>query len=148
MGLIVVSFAGKGAKAEVICHPEPFNRRKNKRRREMVLKEIDGRSADFNVGGSNRTKIMTAYKENCVQIACFLNDFGALSPRILMKLGTGNKTSSILTKNYYGWFERIKRGTYMITEKGKLEIKEFPDLIEYYKEKISSCEAFNIPNSN
>lgn len=148
LGLIVVSFAGKGTKAEVICHPEPVNRRKNKRRREMVLKEIDCRSADFNVGGSNRTKIMTAYKENCVQIACFLNDFGALSPRILMKLGTGNKTSSILTKNYYGWFERIKRGTYMITEKGKHEIKEFPDLIEYYKEKISSCEAFNIPNSN
>lgn len=138
LGLIVVSFTGKRSKAEVICQPGTFNRRKNKRKREMVLKEIEGRSADFNVGGSSRTKIMTAYKENCVQIACYLQNFGPLSPKALRKMGTGDKTSSILTKNYYGWFERIKRGTYMVTEKGKQEIKEFPDLLNYYIEKFGS----------
>lgn len=138
LGLIVVSFTGKRSKAEVICQPGTFNRRKNKRKREMVLKEIEGRSADFNVGGSSRTKIMTAYKENCVQIACYLENFGPLSPKALRKMGTGDKTSSILTKNYYGWFERIKRGTYMVTEKGKQEIKEFPDLLNYYIEKFGS----------
>jgi hypothetical protein len=140
LGLIVVSFSGKGAKAEIIFPPTSFNRRKSigqyRLKRVAIMKEINGRSADFNVGGSNRTKIMTAYKENCIQIACYLEKFGSLSPKVLIQMGTGNKTSSILTQNYYGWFERIKRGTYVISEKGKQEVKEYPDLLNYYLEKL------------
>jgi hypothetical protein len=140
LGLIVVSFAGMGIKAEIMFPPSPFNHRKSisqsKVKRKAILKEIEGRSADFNVGGSTRTKIMTAYKESCIQIGCYLEKLGPLSPKVLIQLGTGDKTSSILTKNYYGWFERIKRGTYEITEKGKQEINEFPDLMNYYLSKL------------
>lgn len=140
LGLIIVSSPGMRARAEIIFPPTPINHRKkigqNKLKREAVMKEINGRSADFNVGGSNRTKIMTAYKENCIQIACYLENFGSLSPRALIQLGTGDKTSSILTKNYYNWFERIKRGTYVISEKGRQEVKEYPELWNYYLEKL------------
>jgi hypothetical protein len=140
LGLIVVSFPGNRSKADILIHPAPFNRKigvgRNKIKRNAILKEISGRSADFNVGGSTRTKIMTAYKENCIQIASFLNTMGPLSPRALIQLGTGDKTPSILTKNYYGWFERIKRGTYIISEKGKLEVEEYKDLIHYYLQKL------------
>jgi hypothetical protein len=133
LGLIVVTFSGKRAKADIIFHPTPFHRRKSmaqsKLKRERVMTEINGRSADFNVGGSNRTKIMTSYKENCIQIACYLEKFGPLSPKALVQIGTGHKTSSILSKNYYGWFERIKRGSYVISQKGKQEVKEYPDQI-------------------
>ncbi|MGF6949326.1 hypothetical protein QF028_001831 [Neobacillus sp. B4I6] len=132
LGLIVVSSPGKRGRAEIIFEPTPFIRRKNKRKRDSIMKEINGRSADYNVGGSNRTKIMTAYKENCIQIACYLENLGPLSPKMLNQLGSGKNTSSVLTKNYYGWFERIKRGIYVITEKGKEEIKEYPELINYY----------------
>jgi hypothetical protein len=103
------------------------------------MKEIEGRSADYNIGGSNRTKIMTAYKENCIQIACYLELFGPLSPKALREKGTGSKTSSILTKNYYGWFERVKRGVYVINEKGKKEVKEYPELIDYYLEQANTA---------
>ncbi|QIZ09049.1 hypothetical protein HFZ78_22025 [Priestia megaterium] len=132
LGLIVVSSPGKWGRAEIIFEPTPFIRRKNKRKQDSIMKEINGRSADYNVGGSNRTKIMTAYKENCIQIACYLENLGPLSPKKLNQLGSGKNTSSVLTKNYYGWFERIKRGIYVITEKGKEEIKEYPELINYY----------------
>ncbi len=85
LGLIVVSNPSRRAKAEIILHPTHFDRSKSMRlskaKRRSLLKEIEDRSADFNVGGSNRTKIMTAYKENCIQIACYLNDFGPLSPK-------------------------------------------------------------------
>ena len=142
LGLIVVSSPGKRAKAEVIFHPTLFNRRKsmgqNKVKRAAILKEIKGRSANFNVGGSNRTKIMTAYKESCIQIACYLSEFGPLSPKNLIEMGTGDKTSSILIKNYYGWFERIKRGIYVISEKGRKEIKEYPELLNFYLNDINT----------
>ncbi|MBM7653466.1 DUF2161 domain-containing phosphodiesterase [Neobacillus cucumis] len=145
LGLIVVSNPTKRAKTEVLFHPTPFNRGKSRGqsrlKRDAVLKEINGRSADFNVGGSSRVKIMTAYKENSIQIACYLSHFGPLSPKKLIQLGTGDKTSSILVKNYYSWFERIKRGTYCLTEKGQEEIKEFPDLYNYYLNGISKHEV-------
>ncbi|WP_078381779.1 DUF2161 domain-containing phosphodiesterase [Sutcliffiella halmapala] len=140
LGLILVSFTGKRKKAEIIFEPASFDRgkslRQNKRKREALLKEINGRSSDSNVGGSNRTKIMTAYKENCIQIACYLEQFGPLSPKALGEMGTGKKTSSILTKNYYKWFERIKRGTYIISEKGKEELKEYLELVDYYLARV------------
>ncbi len=140
LGLIVVSFSGRGKRVEVMFDPVPFDRarsmRQNKRKRDALMKEMDGRSSDVNLGGSNRVKIRTAYKENCVQIACYLKKFGPLSPKALRELGTGEKTSSILTKNYYRWFERVKRGTYVISEKGQKELRDHPELVEYFLKKV------------
>lgn len=140
LGLIVVSFSGRGKRVEVIFDPVPIDRarsmRQNKRKRDALMKEMEGRSSDVNLGGSNRVKIRTAYKENCVQIACYLERLGPLSPKALRELGTGEKTSSILTKNYYRWFERVKRGTYVISEKGKKELREHPELVNYFLKKV------------
>ena len=67
LGLILVSFQGNRANAEILFHPTPFNRSQSKGRREQeakassfLMKEMEGRSADYNVGGSDRTKILTA----------------------------------------------------------------------------------------
>ncbi|KAA0547014.1 hypothetical protein FZW96_13600 [Bacillus sp. BGMRC 2118] len=138
LGLITVTFSGNRKKVEVIFDPSSFDRRRsyNKRRRAALLNEINGRSADYNIGGSNKTKIMTAYKENCIQIACFLDKHGQLSPKALKQMGTGEKTSSILTKNYYNWFNRSKRGIYELTEKGKTEMKEHPEIYEYWCQSL------------
>lgn len=145
LGLIVVSFPGNHSKADILIHPTSFHRKiaagRNKMKREAILKEISGRSADFNIGGSSRTKIMTAYKENCIQIACILNNMGPLSPKALKVMGAGDKIPSILTNNYYGWFKRIKRGTYAITEKGRLEVQEYQELVNYYLEKLDISDG-------
>ncbi|MCM3575173.1 DUF2161 family putative PD-(D/E)XK-type phosphodiesterase [Mesobacillus subterraneus] len=134
LGLIIVSLAGNQKKIEFKVHPEPYKRMtsKNTRKKAALIKEIEGRSADYNIGGSNKTKIMTAYKENCIQIACYLEKLGQMSPKALVALGTGDKTPLILQKNYYKWFERVERGIYVITEQGKADLKDYPELVEYY----------------
>lgn len=134
LGLIIVSLAGNQKKIEFKVHPEPYKRMtsKNTRKKVALIKEIEGRSADYNIGGSNKTKIMTAYKENCIQIACYLEKLGQMSPKALVALGTGDKTPLILQKNYYKWFERVERGIYVITEQGKADLKDYPELVEYY----------------
>ena len=134
LGLIIVSFSGNRKSVEFKVHPEPYKRMtsKNTRKKAALIKEIEGRSADYNIGGSNKTKIMTAYKENCIQIACYLEKLGQMSPKALVALGTGNKTPLILQKNYYKWFERVERGIYVITEQGKKELEDYPELVEYY----------------
>nr|WP_272495787.1 DUF2161 domain-containing phosphodiesterase [Bacillus pinisoli] len=136
---MIITFSGNRKTVEVVFHPSEYVKKKkrNNRFRRSLLKEIDGRSADYNIGGSSRTKIMTAYKENCIQIASYLQHYGPLSPKALRELGTGDKTPSILSKNYYQWFERVSRGVYVITEKGIEDLTEFPDLVQYYNQKIS-----------
>lgn len=139
LGLIIVNFLKSGAKMEVVVSPAPFDgvksRQLNKRKREQLLKEIEGRNGDYNIGGSNKTKIMTAYKESCIQIATLLKLHGSLTPKLLRQMGTGDKTLAILNKNYYGWFDKIQRGTYAISEKGKKELVEFPQQVHYFSEQ-------------
>ncbi|WP_100333523.1 DUF2161 domain-containing phosphodiesterase [Bacillus alkalisoli] len=134
LGLIVVAFTASRKRAEVVFEPTtyPGKVRKNNQKRDAILKEVNGRSGDYNLGGSSKTKIMTAYKENCIQIASLLEKHGPLSPKKLKELGTGDKTPSILAKNYYDWFDRVKRGTYVVNEKGIKEIKEHIELVDYY----------------
>jgi hypothetical protein len=136
LGLIVVTFLKSGAKLDVIFPPGPYNRQSSiqsyKRKRKKLLEEIAGRKINKNLGGSSQTKIMTAYKETCIHIAYCLQKYGPLSPKVLRQMGTGDKTLSILSKNYYGWFRRVERGVYGLTEVGKKEIKDFPQAVKYY----------------
>ncbi|AMQ06329.1 DUF2161 domain-containing phosphodiesterase [Sporosarcina psychrophila] len=140
LGLILVSFLENDAQVEIVFHPASFDRKKSmqrsKKKRNAMLTEMEGRLGDYNIGGSCQTKIMTAYKENCIHIACCLLELGPLSPKSLRKMGTGEKTLTILNKNYYGWFDKIQRGIYMISDIGKNELHEFPDLISYYHEVV------------
>lgn len=146
LGLIIVSFQKEGARMDKIISPSSFDRKKSmqssKKKRETLLNEMKGRHKGYNVGGSNNTKIMTAYKENCIHIACCLEHYGPLSPKALRQMGTGKKTLSILNQNYYRWFERIRRGTYVISETGKNELKAYPHLAQYYH-PLTSHKGFN-----
>ncbi|MGG1658532.1 DUF2161 domain-containing phosphodiesterase [Brevibacillus sp. NRS-1366] len=136
LGLILVSFSANGAAMEIKIHPGPFDRLKSKQRnqknRNKVIAEIRGRYGDYNVGGSNQTKIMTAYKQSCIQIASLLQKFGPLSPKQLRQMGTGDKTLSMLSKNYYGWFQKMSRGVYAVTDAGLHEIEAYPELVSHY----------------
>jgi len=133
VGLIFVSPNGRRPKVEVIFHPLPFERRKRKSAHRAVLQEIERRSADFNEGGCCRRKIVTAYRENAVQVACYLTETGPTSPKALRDLGTGPKTYGILYHNVYGWFERIGKGVYALSAKGRAELAQYPELVEHYR---------------
>ncbi|PLS17363.1 hypothetical protein CVD28_12415 [Bacillus sp. M6-12] len=147
LGLILVSFQKSGISMEIAISPGPFDRLKsmqyNRKKRDFIIAEIDGRNGDYNIGGSSKTKIITAYKETCIQIACLLERFGPLSPKALREMGTGDKTLSILNKNYYRWFDKIKRGTYTISSLGKKELEHFPEQVQYfYRLYDGSSETF------
>ncbi|MDS9470860.1 DUF2161 family putative PD-(D/E)XK-type phosphodiesterase [Sporosarcina pasteurii] len=140
VGLIVISFQKNKEQLQVIHHPVSFDRVKSmqlsKKRRTRLLAEIEGRTGDFNIGGSSQMKIMTAYKETCIHIACCLIHHGPLSAKVLREIGTGDKTSRILIRNYDEWFERIERGVYAISEKGKKDLKDYPEFVEHYMKLV------------
>ena len=142
LGLIFVSYGRPNrGRMELVFHPLPFSRRKNGKQRRAVIREIRGRSGDFNTGGSAGKKIMTAYRETCIHIACCLEAKGSQSPRQLRELGTGPKTQDILYQNHYGWFDRIDRGLYDISASGRRALVEYGEIADLYRNNQYSSSS-------
>lgn len=139
IGLILVSPVTGGV--EIVFHPLPFDRKRNTRERRTIIAEIAGRSGDYNRGGSNRCKIFTAYRENALFVACCLERFGPLSPRRLRALGTGPKTLGILSRNVYGWFERVGRGLYGVRSEGRAALGEHPEIAAHCARKLDQRDG-------
>ncbi|OZQ60551.1 hypothetical protein CA600_27855 [Paenibacillus sp. VTT E-133280] len=75
LGLItVVFYKTKAPLVEVLVEPNetPPAQRSNKRRRERLLYEFRERSGDYNIGGSTRVKLVTAYREKALRVALSL----------------------------------------------------------------------------
>ena len=136
LGLILVSVQEAPPQIQILFHPLPMARKKSRRKKRAILSEMEGRLDDFNQGGSVRHKLITAYRENAVFIACCLEKFGPMRPAQLRSLGTGPKTQSILYNNHYGWFERIGEGLYSLKPAAFQEIAAYPELVEHYRKKI------------
>jgi hypothetical protein len=138
LGLVVVNLRSKPPRVDLEFHPGPFSKRVSKQKRHAVLKEMNGRSLDLNRGGSSQTRLVTAYRENAIHIACCLERYGAMRPAAMRKLETGPKTTNILYDNVYGWFDRVGRGVYELRPKGKKALREFPDLAAFYRERLDT----------
>ena len=133
LGLVLVTVRGEYSFAEIILEPKEYRRPvRDTKKRNKILKEIDGRTVDVNVGGVRGRRIATAYTEKCINIACILDKYGPLSPKEIRGYGGDESCGYILRYNAYGWFERIEKGLYGITLEGRKGIMEYPELEQYY----------------
>jgi hypothetical protein len=117
LGLILVTFPEGNTlpMVEVALHPMTEQKpRRKPRKRQALLREMAGRSDDYNVGGVTKREICTAYREQAIFIALCLERYGTCTPAALRALGAGPKTQSILRNNVYGWFEHLSRGQYAL----------------------------------
>ena len=101
---------------EILSHPEPYRPRQNLRRRRTLLAEHAARQGDPSPGGTNRTPIMTAYRQEALSCAAAMRDTPR-RPRDLRPQAP--RAAAILQRNVYGWFERIDRGLYALTQTGQ-----------------------------
>lgn len=110
---------------EVHCDPAPYVPRKNKRRAGQLLKEFSERVGDPNTGGSAKAPIITAYRQDALRCLDFLNGNGPAKLKDIRAATKVERAATIFQKNYYGWFERVDRGTYALTPKGEAALEEF-----------------------
>lgn len=130
LGLIFVSKEKDGYNADVALEPVPFDFKKSinnsKKKRTALLNEFNTRTSDINIGGSCRKKIITSYKEQALNIALYIIKNGPASAADLAKAGFKHKKAySILYNNYYGWFEKVQKGIYKVTDKGLKELQNY-----------------------
>jgi len=111
--------------------------RPSAKRRNGIIRELSGRSGDYNTGGSTRLKLLTAYRERALYIAACIQRYGPTSTARLRELGCDAKVRNILANNYYHWFERVTRGVYQLTEKGLKEIDLYETVVDKFRRQIS-----------
>lgn len=116
IGLIVVSAAGS---VEALCDPVPYAPRTNSRKRGLLLREFSARQGDPNVGGSTRKPLMTAYRQDALKCAAHLHRHGPSRIRDVKAATQVDRAPSIFRDNVYDWFEKVARGIYQLSAKGR-----------------------------
>jgi hypothetical protein len=105
----------------VICEPAPYRPRANLPQRKRLLKEHASRKGDPTAGGSARQPVMTAYRQRALACAAAIGG-GVARPRDLKHLA--EDAGTILLRNVYGWFERIEKGSYRLSDAGRSALTE------------------------
>lgn len=113
LGLLSVSASGK---VEVLVEPVPWRPRRDARRRSRIVDEHRRRQGDPAVGGGTRQPIMTAYRQQALACAAALQ-WGPARPRELKS--NLPDAPKILRTNVYGWFDRVERGVYTLSDGGR-----------------------------
>ena len=139
IGLITVALDSPLKAVEIVLEPEDKTIKRKTRKRTMILNELQRRNLNTNIGGSTKKdNILTAYREQVIFLACALNKIEKGSPSSIKKQFNIQNASYILQNNHYGYFERIERGVYTLSKKGKdmLKQNEFKEAILYYTKEV------------
>jgi len=113
LGLLSVLASGK---VEVLVEPVPWRPRRDAKRRSRIVDEHRRRRGDPAAGGSTRQPIMTAYRQQALVCAAAMANAPA-RPRDLK--ASAPDAPKILLNNVYGWFVRVERGVYALSEAGR-----------------------------
>jgi hypothetical protein len=119
-GLLGVCAAGR---VEVLVEPKPWRPRRDQHRRSRLISEHQRRIGDPARGGMTKLPIMTAYRQQALACAASLSKGPRRSSEIKMIVPQASK---ILLHNVYGWFSRVERGVYRLTEAGTSALARWP----------------------
>jgi hypothetical protein len=121
LGLILV-----GARSvEVMEEPLPYRPRPAKARALRLKEEFDRRIGDANVGGTVGVPVITAYRQDALRCARALALHGPMPIAVLRTTAGVPRAARVLQRNVYGWFTRIGRGTYALSEGGRRALTRF-----------------------
>ena len=112
-GLLSVFSSGR---VDVLVEPVAWRPRLNAKRRSRTLEEHQRRRGDPATGGGTRRPIMTVYRQQALQCAGAMAHAPA-RPRDLKEAIP--EAPKILLRNVYGWFIRVERGVYALSDAGQ-----------------------------
>ncbi len=120
IGMLGISDAGDVSIIVGAVSPMP---RTNPKRRSRLMREHQRRRGDPTAGGSTRMPIMTAYRQQALGCAVALASGPMRVREVRSNIPDAGK---ILLSNVYGWFERLDRGVYGLTEAGHEALQRWP----------------------
>jgi len=125
LGLGLISVRLPDGIVEVHCDPAPYQPRKITKRKTALLKEFQKRVGDPNTGGQVGRQIMTAYRQDVLRVLDFIAKNGPSRPRDVVAATLITKGPSMLSVDHYGWFYRVERGVYDLSDAGQKAVKDY-----------------------
>ena len=122
-GLLSVTRTGC---VDVLVEPTPWRPRRDPKRRSELVEEHRKRMGDPVSGGVTRSPIMTAYRQQALACAALLAN-GPCRPRDIK--AAVPDAPKILLGNVYGWFVRVERGVYALTDDGRAALARWPQIV-------------------
>lgn len=123
LGLGLLSVTASTGRVHILTEPEPYKPRPDHPKRKKLLREHAARRGDPATGGSTRQPLMTAYRQQALTCAAAMKD-GPAKPKDLKSAAPD--APAILLRNVYGWFERVERGLYRLTDNGRAALERWP----------------------
>ena len=127
LGLLIVDLDNETV--EAIIDPTEFVFRRSKKKKQKLLKEMNQRVTNINIGGTTQSKLLTSYRERVIRIAYYLRT-GEKTTKEIKELTGVENTTQYLQKNYYKWFIRVSRGVYALTKTGVEELEKYKEIFE------------------
>ncbi|WP_420963632.1 DUF2161 domain-containing phosphodiesterase [Brucella sp. IR073] len=122
LGIGMLGVSDDGEVSIIVGSVSPMPRADPKRR-SRLMREHQKRRGDPAVGGSTRMPVMTAYRQQALACAAALAS-GPLRVRDIR--ADVPDAGKILLSNVYGWFERVDRGVYGLTDAGREALQRWP----------------------
>ncbi len=122
VGLLTVSARGN---VVPVLDPAPYRPRTQAARRERLLREFAERVGDPEDGGSSSRQRLTAYRQDALRCARQLADEGILKVSVLVERTGVTRAGRILLDNHYGWFDRVKKGHYVLSPQGERDLLDW-----------------------
>ncbi len=117
LGLGVLSVRLRDGFVQVHADPAPYRPRKSKSRKVTLMREFARREGDPNLGGTRGT-IVTAYRQDAMRCLGHLVSHGPTRGAAVAKATGVEKATRLMRDNHYGWFERISKGVYALSDAG------------------------------
>lgn len=117
LGLILVRL--EDGHTEIVCDPAPYRPRQSAARKTRLLREFAKREGDPNKGGATRIGLVTAYRQDALRLAAHLAAHGPTKASDVAKATAIPRARAIMADNHHGWFTKVERGIYTLTEQGR-----------------------------
>ncbi|MFV0360188.1 DUF2161 domain-containing phosphodiesterase [Tropicimonas sp.] len=121
LGLITVRLAD--GHVQVHLDPAPFRPRPSAKRKGQLLREFARREGDPNRGGTVRSALVTAYRQDAIRLAAHLCAQGPAKGSDVSAATGVARATRMMADNHHGWFERVGRGIYTVTPDGRKAVR-------------------------
>lgn len=127
VGLGVLTIRARDGHVHVHADPVPYKPRKSQKKTQRLLRAFDRLQGDPNAGGATRHGIVTGYRQDALRCARFLAVHGASKGSQVKNWAEVPDATRIMATDHYGWFTRVSRGVYALTDEGRKGLADFGD---------------------
>ncbi|MDO7556448.1 MAG: DUF2161 family putative PD-(D/E)XK-type phosphodiesterase [Loktanella sp.] len=128
VGLGVLTVRLRDGHVTAQADPGGYVPRKQPKAAKRLLKAFDRLRGDPNEGGATRHGIVTGYRQDALLCARFLAVHGPSTGAKVKAWAEVPAATKIMAADHYGWFIRVSRGVYGLTDVGRKGIADWGDV--------------------